>query len=352
MNRAHIVLACVFILFVKTSSEAYVSGHSKFFRDSTQTTVDLLYDTHVEYDFIPRTKTGKVDIAAKNLLSRVHPTERKVMAIFDHFSAAIPGSIDVIWEIGGQRTPYNSEFIGFAPFILERNKGLNVIRSDYWRNSFDSLFNYNDGTYFQNSVGSTFENPFPLAQSRVDRINLQSGAQAQSFFLHQHAQLTREILEVYRPLGIASKKTGLNFEYHFDNDFHHQIADIELLSNILASDKKRILVYAGGWHCENLTRILPAYGFREVCSNFGHPTNYDQLPVRLLDHVERDVNNNPLPKAKENVCAQVAIGKTAGTVKPKIGKKAIAPLKKIGKKLGKKKLGALVSFSKKKSTKV
>lgn len=364
MNRVHVVLAYIFILSIKTSSEAYVSGHSKFFRDSTQTTIDLLYDVHVRNDSIPRTKTGEVDIADKNLLNYVRPTERRVMSILDRFSSAISESFDVIWEKGAQQMPSSSQFIAFAPLILEKKAGLNVVRGDHWRDSFESLFpsSYVPSSFvvyqqyyyvsLKNSVGSTFENPFPLPQNRITSIRLNSGSQAGTNFLNQHAQLTQDIKNYYKLWG-EKKMSWIDHESHFrSNDLFHRIADVELLSHVLASGKKRIVVYAGGWHCENLKGLLPAYGFREVSSNFGGLTLFDELPVSLLDHVERDVNNNPLPAAKADVGALNAIGKTGGTVKPKPGKKVIPPLKKLGKKLGKKKLGALVSFSKKKSTKV
>jgi len=75
-------------------------------------------------------------------------------------------------------------------------------------------------------------------------------------------------------------------EAYFDkNDCFDRLADIEMLSHILASDKKIIILYAGGWHCENILKFLQRNGF--TCTRYIE-NNGNELNAGFLSALQQD----------------------------------------------------------------
>ncbi len=272
-NAQKIILASTIVF----QAVGYPCGYTQLYRAGTRTTVDVLYDLHVEERGISLDQLDRVSASYQAFKKRLFESEKQVLHALERLNVtAEPQSIDLIWECYAAYRPGAPEFISYGKAIKSFFKNLHFIYGDTCRdNGFCGLFKVKfDGEVIQfpNRAGSTFESPVPLSADRIKKIVLNSGQVTWLNFKHYYEETMKKARDHFKPF----QKHVIDYERLFDNNEHYDaLADVEILSNILASDKKRIIVYIGGWHSASIVPFLKANGFNE---NFTHKTFHGDFP--------------------------------------------------------------------------
>ncbi|MBA3752188.1 hypothetical protein H0X06_05370 [Candidatus Dependentiae bacterium] len=269
--------------------DARVYGYQKLNREKTNTTIDILYDVHSSVPHITIDKFFRLD--RETAKKRLYPTEQKCMKFFEEWSKD-GHTLDLIWEDSScgydYLTPRNPCFISLAPFFrIDKLSCIRFICADrYRRCGFTSLFSImKDGKKVRdlNLTCCSFKNPAPLSSEIVSAIQRSSGVCTWLNFKSFYERVIKEVKDYFRPYY----ESGSTVEYkkHFTNNyFYHALCDVEILSHVLASQSKRIVVYAGGWHCKNIADFLIRNGFSVVYSKIS--SRKTELDVRDLSFLE------------------------------------------------------------------
>ncbi len=271
------------------STEAYVREYKKLYRENTRTTVDLMYDIHIPIPGMPVDQFLKLD--PKIAQGKLYPTERKFLEIMRRWNAS-RYSCDLIWESpashGFEWTPTDSCFIGLTSFFqLWDMKHVRYIPADRHRNcGFNSLFPVlmnGVETSGCNKTGSTFGNPAPLSAELTRMIERVSGPRALKQYKDLCAKVSGNLKKYFNTHYYCKVPVDFLKDFHYNDQFH-ELCDIEILGHILSSTTQRIVVYAGGWHCKNVSEFLEKNGYKVVCHQ-SNPSR-EELPVHVLAPLE------------------------------------------------------------------
>lgn len=144
--------------------------------------------------------------------------------------------------------------IGFIPADRNRNCG------------FNGLFSVKEGLNERagyNLTGCSFDNPTPLPVGADSAIQMASGADAWK----EYTSFRSSVLAKHKSYFSTAFRFNHSLDYMKDlhkNDLFHSLCDIEMLFYILSSQSSRIIVYGGGWHCNNSAQFAPRTGFKTV----------------------------------------------------------------------------------------
>ena len=286
-------LSVLFIIFISSSFitplPAYIYRFKRMHYREQNVVVDLLYDCHMR-----KKKTKKV-----LWIKQFHPSEQKLYSLLKHLDVHSSCDIDLIWETWHERKPAPEEkgvFLSLAPSQLQKSlkHKINFICADNYR--INLLMAMHDhilpgSVPFLTITTKAFAVPFvehvkysigkvfvDLPSSTSALIEKQYGPQVcknlkkfqedikQNLFKDTYPQLSREEKLDYLNDFI------LNFNYH-------NLVDFEMLSYILSSSKKRIIVYAGGLHCQNIALFLKENGFTVKAQSKNY--HLDSIPPEL-----------------------------------------------------------------------
>jgi hypothetical protein len=276
---------CIAVAFglAAESAHAYVYAFSRFYNRKLKTTVDILYDEHIN----PKDPITNEDWGFANddrIKRKLFPTERHLLYIFEQLNKYSKAkSVDLIFE-NNFRTV--SVFISSSYLLTTKLTNLNYIHSDTWRDALFSLFKcYNFQHY---SRPCSVNNPAPLPECRKVQIIRNSPTICDKYLNLRRrtiTQLENEFLPVLRrERSLDSEKDLILAPACI------AIADLEILSHILASTKKRIIVYAGGAHCENIRDfLLQTHEYIEVRyqNNNYEPPHKDVRPFVSRESFDR-----------------------------------------------------------------
>lgn len=255
---------------------AYPYGYTKLYRDSTDTVVDLIYDVHIN-------RSGQsVYSSYDHMKQAAWPTERYVLNAFEHLNSHSPYSIDLLWESSPTRHIYDAKLISNTRFLNGRFHRLLFKHSDTWRHDFANLF-------FRNGVlryGVSFHKPVVLNYSLRERIAAQAGPSVLNSFESYAQGVEGDARHYFKPFYEKNVKCdGENdhfWQQHcYNNDKWHTIADAEMLAHILGSDKPRIILYAGGAHCQRIVPFLKRHGYR-VTHDHVESSIWSEMPLGKL----------------------------------------------------------------------
>ncbi|MBA3752187.1 hypothetical protein H0X06_05365 [Candidatus Dependentiae bacterium] len=283
-------IAALFIgmLNLSFSVDAFVYGYTKLYRGRTQTTVDLLYDVHIGVPHITIHDFFKLDL---NYAKRkLYPTEQKCCDFLQEWGKDCR-RMDLIWEASTcdyeYSTPRTPCFIGLAPFFkFDKISFICFISADrYRRTGFTSLFSITENgekVTDPNLIGCTFENPAPLELTTIAAIKRSSGFSTWLNYKAFYDKTVGDLKDYFRPFYYG--RHVLEYQKHFtQNNLYHAMCDIEILSHILASNAKRVVVYAGGWHCENIAKFLKNNDFIVLSSKVSsHAKELDARELNIL----------------------------------------------------------------------
>jgi hypothetical protein len=262
-----LLLATLF-LSVTPRLGAYICGYWRLFKLETNTTVDIICDSH---------KTSVKHFA----------TEAKFHDILTALNERSE-NIDLVWEYeqgSGERGHSHSEsteFISSYPMhIMENLKNLNFIAADTCRRSgYAGLFLFTPGRGRQctNVAGSTFDEPMPFGAERIELMKSRAGTNVFDSYSALYAQTVRDLKRDYFPTYV--NRTPVTIADFLYNLAFHAIADLEMLYHTLVSDKQRIIVYCGSVHAARIASFLADNGYILLVS---------KVPVEFGEEtVERD----------------------------------------------------------------
>ncbi len=228
--------------------ESYPYGYSKLYRDETDTLVDIVYDAHVD----SKTHTGSQfhQMSYDAAKSAYWPSEYAFLEHLEVVDRITPCPIDLLWESYPYRNKYRALLIQAEDLIKGRLKNMHLIHSDTWRHDKK----WDNSTEWFDPIQVTAE-----MRNRIDKF---SGTPVLKAYETYATNLRNQLKIDSQPFMWKTFCQKLR-ESPLKKQFN-KIADPEILGNILASDKRRIIVYVGGAHCEEVRSFLLNHGYREL----------------------------------------------------------------------------------------
>lgn len=289
-NYTSVLLALFSCTAVYQQINGYPYGYTKLYRDSTDTVVDLIYDVHIN-------RAGQsVYSSYDHMKQAAWPTERYVLNAFEHLNSHTPYSIDLLWESSPTRQIYDAKLISNTRFLNWRFPRLLFKHSDTWRHDYANLF-------FRNGVlryGVSFNKPVALNYSLRAQIAAQAGPSVLNSFESYANGVDGDARHYFRPFYEKNVKCDGEHDHFWEQHCHnnnkwHTIADAEMIAHILGSDKPRIILYAGGAHCERIVPFLKRHGYR-VTHDHVESSIWSEMPLGKLTPLA--TIHFPLPRAK------------------------------------------------------
>ncbi len=266
------------LVLVGSSTYPIVMGYDHLYNRKTGTTIDILYDSHNSQ------KRLSVDdmerLSYEEIKPELYPTEQRVLEAFKVLNTKAPGQVDIVWEQGFNTEGDDSAFLGFPEkLVINRFRNLNVILSDMCRDAFEKLLLKRKFKKRKKSVkGVSFANPLPVATTVLNQIARTYGNGVRQAFV----QLRKQMIDDLADRFLKRFKKGKKFKPRdFENGAFNGMADCEMLSNILSSSKKHIIVYCGGWHSEGIRDFLVHYAGFEPVGNQVRERDYEMDPRDL-----------------------------------------------------------------------
>lgn len=250
MNKPNLkwilVLGC-FSLATRDSA-AYVYGYSRFYRHDTETTIDLVYDRHTPADNLSH------DAMHSDLCDEIkqglHPSEKVLVDSLEHLNQVHPQDTTVIWEHAGpQFYPKEVHLLTYPErLVIRRLRNLKFVSSDTWRHEYP-------GCILSVLRGSSLH-------TRVNRdaIIENSGYEVWENYRATMKATQSRLVNTYSPhrelVATSKYNDDLYKDLFFARHPYSEIADLEMLSHILASSHRRIVLFAGGAHSESIANFL------------------------------------------------------------------------------------------------
>jgi len=221
------------------------------YRPDTQTTLDIVYDVHIP------TNLSHNDLELSlcdDIKQGLYSTERVLVDSLERLNQTHQGETSVVWEHTRKPNliPVHVHLLSSPQrLIWNRLKNLHLIASDGWRNDYPHCIHalLNGGSLHK----------------RVDRqaIIRQSGIGAWEKYQRFMYDTTSRLISSYGRYKnrIATSRLGdTTYEDIFIKQLvpYSELADLEMLSHILASPHERIVLFAGGAHCERIVEFLLA----------------------------------------------------------------------------------------------
>ncbi len=274
---------------------SYVYGYTRLYRAPTGTgegtTVDLLYDCHQPNDLsINEMESLPIPTIKKEL----HPSELRVLEALEKINTSpLAKSVALIWENATEGVPRDSSFIAYSHRLIRRRlRKIAYLYADTSRARVamacmqgKSFFWGLDPEYTYRGI--SFRNPIHLCKGRIRKIIARSGKQAWK----QLNSLRIRAVSSFKNCGIEEfekylkmQEKGSGFAFFHERVFlaFCKLADVEILSHILATSKKRIIVYCGGLHAENIeSQLIDLFKFTCEFSYGGRLPVFGRLPDEL-----------------------------------------------------------------------
>ncbi len=274
--------------FISSELLCTVVGFDRLYNPRSKTVIDILHDSHdILVDLCPEDFLGPLSI----IESRLRQSELLVLRGLRKLNQDTPGRVDVIWEHGyDKETGAESRvFIGLSKRLVRvPYPKLNFIASDKNRALLEVLFKEipAERRYVTSEKnGVSIDKPLlPISREKKEAIILNTGEEGWAAFEKLYHATSQEL------------KDGFTDPYMRGEDFRRPLAknypafcaitDIEMLSNILASTKPHVIVYAGFWHSRNIVRFLRDRGFISIFSkpNAGRGPFWDIKNLALFEN--------------------------------------------------------------------
>ncbi len=247
------------LLFSVSSSPAYVNGYIKFYGAATKTIIDVIFDSHEDSPTHTYDEISSLEYA--DIKNALWATEKTTLEAFEYLNDYSPHPIDLVWESSPTDPSRRPMLISADWIVKNRFSRIHFKHADTWRDDFAHLFLRRRKLRY----GVSLENPVPVGSKTYQLIKNQVGPSVTQAFNELRERVKCEARDYYKP-HFTRKRRGYNFwDTHIrNNDIYDAIADIEMLSHILSSNKRRIILYAGNWHCANISDFLEANGFTVI----------------------------------------------------------------------------------------
>lgn len=296
---------------VLRDSKAYVYGYKRIYRESTNTTVDLLYDIQIP---VPDLTTEEFcALSCEEAKKKLYPTEQKILNFLQEWEKN-GYACDLIWESAASKSSYTYYyppvtpcFLGLDTFFgLTSMKSLTFIPSNMHRTfGFFSLFEVLDDQgkrkfdykeeggelkYGYNATHCSFEDPAPLSSLAKRDILRYSGVKTWHQFHDLRSRVIKDIQSYYSVSYSTTKKLSYTKDF-LENPRAYALCDIEILSHVLASQALRVIVYADGAHCLKVSEFLEQNGFSCLYEALPKDKSYRQKSLPVYPELSLDYLN-------------------------------------------------------------
>ncbi len=247
------------LLCVPGTMRGYVRGYTRLYSQEKQRTIDILYDSHVDERGLSVEDMEQKPLA--EIRSKLYATERRVLEALETLNNNASKPITVVWECAKRENFENPQFIWFGiPYIKNRCNKLTFHASDLWR---------------MEKIGITeclFDDNSFLDLVNQHAIKQNYGDGLWNAFAEYVAEVERDLYKDFYAYRDIMKSVSL-WNYYPEAVFDFSaLADIEMLSHILASTDCRIILYTGGWHAGAIEQFLiDNAGYKKIHS-FIKPT--------------------------------------------------------------------------------
>ena len=163
----------IILMLICPQIESFMIGYARLFEPNTQTTIDVLWDAHMEH---PTNQLFSSEVKLEQVLSTLNERNENV---------------DIVWEYDEAMSSQllqrgaSSFIMSFPRHIAENFTNLNFIAADLCRHSgYAALFKWDSASHssfkylplqYTNAAGSTFEEPVPFGPERRSRVLLEGG---------------------------------------------------------------------------------------------------------------------------------------------------------------------------------
>ena len=263
----------ILCVFSQNRLNSYVCGYSQLVSANGKQRIDLIYDFHIPCKYSNPNRLW---------INSCHRSEKSVYNCLKNLDKNSNEKIDLIWESHNNANSRKGLFISHAKTLKkELINQINLIDSDIERNKFEQqmlgnktnrknlkISNNNHCNFCGHSHGfhNFFSNPFKAILGCVEEMSSMVFSSVVNNLGVKPANYFKNIFNSNRQKlrNILPYSGKVNIEFLLENEAFHEIADLEMLENILKSDKKRVIVYAGCFHCKALKKELSNLGYKNV----------------------------------------------------------------------------------------
>ncbi len=250
MKKQHIFsfLEICIILCCSAQVYAYPYGNTRLYRPDTRTAVDIIYDSRVATKNLSH--NGMDVLLCDDIKQgRRYASERALLESLECLNQTHPHDVTVVWE-SSPGVPYRDVQLLTYPqrLIAHRLRNIHFVHSDTWRCDYPkSVLALCNGKSLWNRVNS-------------HAIIHQPGQHVWEQYCALMDQTTWKETALYSPLqhSVRNSSRGdpLYMDHFNQNLMYTELANLEMLSHVLASPHHRIIVYAGGFHGMNIANFL------------------------------------------------------------------------------------------------
>lgn len=264
-------------------------AYAEVYRPLDQARIDIVFDRHTHEKGLSPAQLRFHARSLPTLKPVIFPTEARMLTALENINN-FGERVDLIWEAYPSLISTEPAFMGCCgPLVKKTFTSINFIYGDQRRIRFEKLFNVMlNGVVLPRSTmdGGVFDIPMPLSLEWVNDIIKNSGLEIWQNYKRYYDEKIKALQDYFR--ASYTNQTTLDHEQHFHrNSLFHEMADLEFLAHILASDKKRIILYAGGNHCVRILKFLTDNRFEQRSLRANQ--SYDHLTVDFLEGLDRDL---------------------------------------------------------------
>lgn len=251
MNKNNFLL--ILAVLVPCILNAFPYGYKRLTKEGV--TVTLVYDTH---ELLPGTSVEEMNrLPFDQAKTKLFASELRFIEALEWLNM-LNEPTDIIWEAYPDSIPAKPTFLQLAPqWIRNQFRNLRFIYADRQRVSFDSLF-FLKGQ-LPNYMEATPDDLLPFSRQRLNELLNNYNEVIWYTYKRLYENTKRELENQFRDhLRTRNRSYDSDALKQLLNKCkaRHDITNLEILYHIITSKARKIIVYAGGFHCEKITRFL------------------------------------------------------------------------------------------------
>ncbi len=279
------------ILFGTTQSTlSLVNGYTRLYRADIDQTIDIVHDNHIVENGLSQEDMSVLPI--DKIKPKLFSSEQRFLEVLESLDkSSQTGEIAFIGESRGDHNYGIPLFIDHTErLVAQRLNTIKFIHADNWRRDKRGLIDFL-------MLGKS-----PLYLIDNDAIIKHSGLPAWDALANLITQSTEAITNYFTALELSEgRKQEMLFhfkrhplqvkelifvEYYLHNPDFWALCDIEIISHILSTPHKRIIVYAGWWHVANITDFLTNKACYQLIETYSNSTISPEAHPEILNPLD------------------------------------------------------------------
>ncbi len=273
------------LLSSSISLKGYLIGYDRLYCRKNNVTIDILHDDHQSQRRLSRKQMERKPFSY--VKSRLYKTEMRILDALANIQSVRPEAVELVWELGKFHVAGDSAFLAHGHNLVRKKfTKLRFVAGDLARDAFEGILLERPSRRSKNLNyridGTSIGKPVPLPDNRIKAIERNYGQDKCQLFKGYFDTTAQRATKHYKK-GFLRGKRFKKADFKRQSRFH-TLGDIEMLSYVLASKKKHIILYCGGWHADNITEFLvKKMGFRLT-----HEVYNDGYEIRVKDMAPLD----------------------------------------------------------------